>query len=113
MQLWQDGLVAMLAAIGLASLMWAAVKAVLYGGGEDRRQRAAALIPAQGDGECLEAQVRALEELRREQGVFEMVLLVDCGLSEEGRKLSELLVKRNRWVALCQKDEIAGYVAGM
>ena len=45
MQLWQDGLVAMLAAVGLASLMWAVVKAVLYAGPERRRQGAAALIP--------------------------------------------------------------------
>ena len=49
MQLWQDGLVAMLAAVGLASLMWAVVKAVLYAGPERRRQGAAALIPAQGE----------------------------------------------------------------
>ena len=56
MQLWQDGLVAMLAAVGLASLMWAVVKAVLYAGPERRRQGAAALIPAQGDGELLEQQ---------------------------------------------------------
>ena len=37
MQLWQDGLVAMLAAVGLASLMWAAVKVVLYAGPEKRQ----------------------------------------------------------------------------
>ena len=44
MQLWQDGLVAALAAIGLASLMWSVVKAVLYSPRQERRQGAVALI---------------------------------------------------------------------
>ena len=111
MQLWQDGLVALLAAIGLASLMWAAVKAVLYAKPE-QRQGVVALIPAQGDGDALEQQVHALERLRYEQGLFGLILLVDCGLSEEGKKLAKLLVKEDRWVSLCQKDDIADYFSG-
>ncbi len=111
MQLWQDGLVAMLAAIGLASMMWAVVKVVLYAGPE-RRPGVVAVIPAQGAGETLEEQVHILERLRQEQGVIGMVLLVDCGLSEEGKRLSRALERRNRWVTLCQKDEVAGYLAG-
>ena len=110
MHLWQDGLVAMLAAVGLASLMWAVVKTVLYARPE-RRQGVVALVPAQGDGEALEQQVNALALLRREQGVFEMILLVDCGLSEEGLKISRMLAKRDRWVAVCRKDEIGSYLA--
>ena len=47
MQLWQDGLVAMLAAIGLASLMWMVVRALFFAQPE-RRQGVVALIPAQG-----------------------------------------------------------------
>lgn len=109
MQLWQDGVIALLAAIGLASLMWTAVRAVFFAG-QPRRQGAAALIPAQGDGETLEQQVHALQMLRREQGVFGMILLVDCGLSDEGRKLAQLLVREDRWTALCRADEIAGYL---
>lgn len=112
MQLWQDGLVAMLAAIGLASLMWMVVRAVLFAVPERRRQGVVALIPAQGDGGDLEQQVRALRGLRREQGVFGMLLLVDCGLDEEGRKLCRLLIKGDRWAALCQPDEIGGYLSG-
>ena len=109
MQLWQDGLVALLAAIGLASLMWAAVKAVLYARPE-QRQGVVALIPAQGAGETLEQQVHALERLRYEQGLFGLILLVDCGLSEEGRKLAGLLVRDHRWLSLCGRDEIGKYV---
>ena len=65
MQLLQDGLVAMLAAIGLASIMWMVVKAVLYAPLERRRQGTVALIPAQGDGEGREGQIRIMERLRK------------------------------------------------
>ena len=110
MQLLQDGLVAMLAAIGLASIMWMVVKAVLYAPMERRRQGAVALIPAQGDGECLEQQVRAVSLLRREQGVLGAVL-VDCGLSEEGLRLAQLLAREDRWVAVCTKETIGDYLS--
>lgn len=111
MQLWQDGLVAMLAAIGLASVMWTAVKAVLFAG-ENRRTEIAALLPAQGSGEHLEEQVNVLQRLRQEQGVFGKALLVDCGLTEEGRKIADLLARKHRWVILCEKDEIGGCLDG-
>ena len=75
MQLWQDGLVALLAAIGLASLMWMAVRAVLFAR-PARRESAVALIPAQGDGEHLEEQVHALTLMSAEQGIIGAILLV-------------------------------------
>lgn len=111
MQLWQDGLVALLASIGLASIMWTVVRAVLYAGPE-RRKGVVALLPASGGGEGLEEQVKALRALRGEHELFSMVVLVDCGLSEEGRKLAKLLVREDRWAALCRPDEVADYLAG-
>ena len=111
MNLWQDGLVALLASIGLASIMWTVVRAVLFAGPEVRRE-IAALLPVQGDGAHLEEQVRVLARLRQEQGVFGRALLVDCGLTEEGRKLADLLVREYRWVSLCGRDEVGAYLAG-
>ena len=109
MQLWQDGLVAMLAAIGLASLMWTVVRAVLFARPE-QKQDVLVLLPAQGDGENLEQQVHQLSHLRYEQGVLGMVLVVDCGLSEEGRKLAGVLAREDRWVSVCKKEEIGSYL---
>ena len=109
MNFWQDGLVALLAAIGLASIMWTVVRAVLFARPEVRRE-IAALLPVQGDGEHLEEQIRALQRLRQEQGVFGTALLVDCGLSEEGRKLAGILAREHRWVSLCGKDEVGAYL---
>ena len=111
MNLWQDGLVALLASIGLASIMWTVVRAVLFAGPEARRE-IAALLPAQGNGEHLEEQIRVLARLRQEQGVFGKALLVDCGLTGEGRKLAELLAREYRWVSLCGKDEVGAYLTG-
>ena len=55
-------------------------------------------------------QVRSLGALRREQGIFGPVLLVDCGLTEEGRKLCALLAKKDRFVSVCTREEVPGYL---
>ena len=109
MELWQDGAIALLASVGLASIVWTAVRALLFAGPAVRRE-IAALLPAQGDGERLEEQLRALQRLRQEQDLFGAVLLVDCGLTEEGRKLAGILARERRWVTLCGKDEIGRYL---
>ena len=111
MQLWQDGLVALLASIGLASIIWTIIRAVLYAGPE-RRKGVVALLPAAGSAEGLEEQVKTLRAIRGEQAVFGMVLLVDCGLTEEGRKLAKLLTRQDRWVSLCRQDEVADFLVG-
>ena len=111
MQLWQDGLIALLAAVGLASMIWTAVRAVLFAGPE-RRAEIAALLVARGGGEEREEQLLVLQGLREEQGMFGRTLLVDCGLSDEGRKRAEILARKHRWVSLCGKDEIGYYLTG-
>ena len=68
------------------------------------------VLPGRGDGEGLEQQVRILRGMRRERNVFSLILLVDCGLSEEGKKLSRLLAKQDRWVTICQPNEIDSYL---
>lgn len=109
MELWQDGVIALLASVGLASILWTAVRALLFAGPAVRREMAV-LLPAQGDGERLEEQLRALQGLRQEQALFDRVLLVDCGLTEEGRKLAGVLARERRWVTLCGRDEIGQYL---
>lgn len=111
MQLWKDGVMVFLAAVGLASMIWTAVRAVLFSAPE-RRLELAALLPARGGGEELEEQIRALQELRQVQGIFSRTLLVDCGLNEEGKKLAGILARKYRWVTLCGMDEIGRYLTG-
>lgn len=110
MQLWQDGLVAALAAIGVASIMWAVVRTVLFAA-PPRKYSAVALISAKGDGTELEEQVRTLIRLRQEQGVFGAILVVDCGLNEEGKKVVKCLERQDRWVSFCQKENLSEYLS--
>lgn len=53
-----------------------------------------------------------MESLRRERGLSGRALLVDCGLTEEGRKLARLLAGKYRWVILCGRDEAADFLTG-
>ena len=110
MHLWQDGLLALLAAIGLASLFWALVRGLLFIRPR-RRSETIALLPARGDGECLEEQVRSLEAVDQEEGLFSSILLADCGLTEEGRQVATLLSKGRR-VRLCSREDIPRILGG-
>ena len=108
MRLWQDGVIALLAAIGLASIFWALIRAVFF-----RRMAAhgtLVLICAHSDGEGLEQQVRELVLLRRERGIVSAILLVDCGLSEEGKRLCSILARTEHSVILCRSDEVTKYI---
>ena len=108
MQLWQDGVIALLAAIGLASIFWVLIRSVFF------RRTAAhgtlVLICARDDGEGLEQQVRTLTMLRRERGIVNGILLVDCGLNEEGRRLCSIIARREHSVILCRSDEVTKYI---
>ncbi|MBR2131120.1 MAG: hypothetical protein IJ955_01045 [Oscillospiraceae bacterium] len=108
MRLWQDGIIALLAAIGFASILWGIIRAFLSL--PIQRQDTLALICARGDGETLEEQIRTLILLRRERGIVGEILLIDCGLTEEGKKLCQLLQKRNCCVSLCRIDDIQKYI---
>ena len=51
-----------------------------------------------------------MERQRKEQALGGPVLLVDCGLTEEGLRLARLLARDRRWVAVCAREEIGGYL---
>lgn len=108
MRLWEDGIVALLAAIGLMSILWTLVRAALFR--PPVRQGVVVLICARGDGGDLEQQVRAVSLLRRERGVIGEILLVDCGLTEEGRTLCRLLSRSDRRIILCSSSEIETHI---
>ena len=108
MRLWQDGIIAFLASIGTASILWAIARFLLFA--PPRRQDTVALVSARGDGEDLEAQVRALSLMRSEQGIVGEILLVDCGLTEEGEAVCRLLARQYRRVSFIAPEEISKYV---
>ena len=108
MKLLQDGIVAMLAAVGLATLLWLAASLFL----RFRREalcQVAAMVPARGSAGGLVHTVRALEQLRRDHGGFGSIVIVDCGLNQVGRQVAALLARDERDVALCGREELADF----
>ena len=108
MRLWQDGLFALLATIGLTALIWLPIRSICFL--PPVRHRLITLIPVQGNCEDLEPQIRALSLLYSECGITCSTLLVDCGLSDEGQKLCRLLAQDDRRIILCPKGEIEAYI---
>ena len=83
MTLLQDGVISALAAIGVTTLLWLAVSLLLW---RERPVDAVYLVPLRGDVAGLDVTLRRLAQSRRLP-----VLLVDCGLTEEGRRAAALL----------------------
>lgn len=106
MRLWQDGILALLASIGLSTILWMVLRPLLFL--PDSVRRASVVLCARGDGDDLEQQILALAPLR---GVIGEILLVNCGLSEEGLHLCHLLERSDRRVTLCKIDEIEKYIS--
>lgn len=108
MRLLQDGVIAMLAAIGLATILWAVIT-LFYRRKKSVFPNVTALVSTSGSGGNLEYTVRTLEQLRYEQGTIGGILIVDCGLSQEGQELAQILSREEDYVALCRREELADY----
>lgn len=108
MRLWQDGIIALLASIGTATLLWAVVQALIFV--PPRHQDAVVLVSARDNGEDLEAQIRMLNLIREKRPVVGEILLVDCGLTEEGKDLCRHLVRQYRRVTLIAPEDIPKYL---
>ena len=105
MRLLEDGIIAALAAIGLVTLLFLLISALV-------RPRARGILDAFAvvpcgaeDGEKLEYTVRALERARYEYGAFRRIVILDCGMDEEARKIAALLCRDSFDVTLEQKRE--------
>ena len=110
MHLWQDAAVAVLAAIGLTTVFRALLRHLFLRPEPRPPRQFPVLLPARGDADTLQQQALSLELLRREQGLIGPVLLVDCGLTAEGRQRCALLERSDRRVILCSKDRIGDFL---
>ncbi len=99
MELLQDGIVSALAAIGVTALLWLLASLVLR---RERAVNAVYLVAVSGDGAGLDVTLRRLAQERRLP-----VLLVDCGLTDEGRRAAALLSDMN--TKLLTPQELAAY----
>ncbi len=99
-----DGVLAVLAAIGLASLIWlfAGVLRCPHRGTSDETL---ALIVAQGSADTLEQSVRTLARLRTDERVFSRIVILDRGLNAEAKARARLLCREGNGVELIENGE--------
>ena len=69
-----------------------------------------AVLPASGDGQNLEHDLRGLLWLRQSGMAGLRVVIADCGLSGEGRELASLLSRREEDVAFRPAAEVADLI---
>ena len=98
MELLRDGVIAALAAIGITTLLWLAASLLRW----ERSVSAFYLLTVSGDAAGLEVSLRTLAQSRRLP-----VLLVDCGLTDDGCRAVELLADAN--IKILAPHELAAY----
>ncbi len=104
MNLLQNGVIAMLAAVGLSTLVWLVVSTVTRLGYHPAMPMWF-VIPARGDAPELQQTVHELERLRRELRCCPPIVILDQGLSDEARRVAELLCAEDQLVRLRREDE--------
>ena len=92
MYLLQDGILAFLCAVGLATVIWFMAGALLHSG-RPAIPGLMLVLPLQGEALSMEADVRELRRLQSQLPGTKIVLS-DCGMTAEARALAEYLVQR-------------------
>lgn len=105
MELLQDGVIAALAAVGLASIVWFIVTALTHPR-EHPRGETAVIVPARGAAQTLERTVRALENARYAAGGFSRIIILDCGMEEDAQRVAQLLCRESFDVTVCPREAL-------
>ncbi len=108
MRLLQDGVVAALAAIGLTTIIFLFLSAIVHPRRRDALP-ATAVVEDCGDGRARVSPLRSLLLSLSENGGFTRGGSVDSGLSEEPRCAAELLCRSEYEVYLCKKEELTDF----
>ena len=106
--IWQTVL-ALLAAVGLAARGWMLFGTLVTPAGGSGGP-VYAVVPASGDGERLEQDVKALLWLRGGELARFTIVIADGGLNETGRRRAAALLTGGRGVVLCPMGELETYL---
>ena len=96
---------ALLAAVGLVFLLWMLVVRRLLPL-SDKYGIVVTVVRGKGNGEGLEQRVRELLWLRQSNLFRGNIVIVDCGLNEQGRALARLLCANTDEVFLCSAENL-------
>lgn len=91
------------AACGVLLLLWCAAGRLLR---PVLRQTALTLLPVRADAGALEQAVRAWRQLADGGLSTQRLLVVDCGLTPDGRALAERLCAQDGRLALCTAEKL-------
>ena len=107
MQLLQDGVIALLAAIGLTALLWSLAGWIFRPRGRIPGT-VFLLVPVRGAAPGMEQTLRAL----RGAGIDRRaeVLLADCGLTDDAAALCERAARRCEDLKVCKTEEICQWM---
>lgn len=106
MRLLEDGIIAALAAVGLVTLLFLLISALVRPRARDMLGAFAVVPCGAEEGKKLEYTVRALERARYEYGVFRRIVILDRGMDEEARKIAALLCRDDFDVSLCSREQL-------
>ena len=106
--IWQ-AVLALLAAAGLLALGWTLCGRLLVPAGGSGAVYA--VVPAAGDGENLEYDVKSLLWLRGGQRARFTIVIADQGLNEMGRAAAGALLARDQGVVVCPMEGLSQYLS--
>ena len=107
MTLLQDGVIALLAAVGLTAILWLLADFIFL---RNEGIPVVMMLPLRDGAEEMEYQVYCLMELRRRTGRYTPVVLVDCGLEETARERAEKLTQTHTCVSMIKAEEVSRYL---
>ncbi|MBQ1675599.1 MAG: hypothetical protein II069_06175 [Oscillospiraceae bacterium] len=106
MTLLQDGMIALLAAVGAVTLLWLPACALLHRA-EDLP--VVLMVPLRGKAEQMEYIVRTLELRRSRSGSHAPIVLVDAGLELDALRRARLLTGDHPDVLLMSAAEVSKF----
>jgi hypothetical protein len=107
-----EAILALLAVFGLLSLGWLWLGKLLTPARPAESAPLYAVLRAEGDGETLEQGVERLRWLSESHRNLERVILADAGLTQEGLRLAEQLVRKHPELVLCPVEEVPRWLTG-
>ena len=105
MALFRDSLIALLAAMGLVTVFFLAVKALL-GREKDLAAVAYLVLPVSEKTKDMERAVSVLQRFRREYGGAAKAVVLDCGMDEEQQRMARILQKEDSLLLVWREEEL-------
>ena len=104
MMLLADTVMAMLAAIGLAAVLYLLVRAAA--GKKELCSPVYLILPVSGKTKEMEQSVAELQLLRRRYGGAARAVLLDCGMEEEQRRMARILQREDPLLLVLEEETL-------